>query len=505
MSDTPTPRNGSRQSPPCVMTIFGATGDLTRRKLIPAIYDLACQKLLPDEFAIVGYGRRPQDEAKFRAGLGEGAKEFARLDWNEETWNWLSQRIFYQPGGYGDHDSHEQLETRLGEIAETFKIGNNRLYYLSIPPEEFAPVIENIGAIRREHRQKTGDKAAWRRIIVEKPFGQDLDSARKLNALLARYFDESEVFRIDHYLGKETVQNILTLRFGNIIWEPVWNNHYIDHVQIVVSEKVDVGQRAGYYESSGALRDMVVNHMFQVMSLVCMEPPTSLAADDVRDEKLKVLRAVETMTPTEILENSIRGQYTGYREAEGVDPQSNTETYVALKLEIDNWRWAGVPIYLRHGKALEERVSEVVIRWKDVPSVLFNEEPQNKLKSNMLTMRIQPHDGFALRINAKVPGGNEVRDVRMNFDYAQTFGAEPPEAYERLLHDALIGDSTLFTRRDESEAAWGIVDPILEAWKEAGAPDFYDKGSWGPEEADDFLARDGRRWHKPPVDTVKGK
>ena len=486
------------------MTIFGATGDLTKRKLIPAIYDLARQNLLPDEFAIVGYGRRPQDEEKFRQGLAEGAKEFARLDWNEETWKWLAERIFYQPGGYGDPDSHEALETRLNEIADKAGIGNNRLYYLSIPPEEFAPVIENIGKIRREHRAQTGDKKAWRRIIVEKPFGQDLESARKLNAMLARYFDESEVFRIDHYLGKETVQNILTLRFGNALWEPIWNNHYIDHVQIMVAEKVDVGQRAGYYESSGALRDMVVNHMFQVMSLVFMEPPTSLAADDIRDEKLKVLRAVEKMTPQQILDNSIRGQYSGYKEAEGVAPDSATETYVALKLEVDNWRWSGVPIYLRHGKALEERVSEVVIRWKDVPNVLFNEEPDNKLKSNMLVMRIQPHDGFALRINAKVPGGNEVRDVRMNFDYADTFGAEPPEAYERLLHDALIGDSTLFTRRDESEAAWGIVDPILEAWKEAAAPHQYEKGSWGPEEANDFLARDGRRWHKPPIDTVKG-
>ncbi len=507
MSDSPkpTPRNGSRCAPPCVMTIFGATGDLTNRKLIPAIYDLACQNLLPDEFAIVGYGRRPQDEEKFRAGLGEGVKEFARLSWNEETWNWLSQRIFYQPGGYGDPDSHQQLETRLNAIAEQFKVGNNRLYYLSIPPEEFAHVIENIGVIRREHREKTGDKAAWRRIIVEKPFGQDLQSARDLNGMLAKYYDEAEVFRIDHYLGKETVQNILTLRFGNIIWEPVWNNHYIDHVQIVVSEKVDVGQRAGYYESSGALRDMVVNHMFQVMSLVCMEPPTSLEANDIRDEKLKVLRAVEEMTPTEILDNTVRGQYDGYRQAEGVAPDSNTETYVALKLEIDNWRWAGVPIYLRHGKGLEERVSEVVIRWKDVPSVLFNEEPKNKLKSNMLVMRIQPQDGFALRINAKVPGGNEVRDVRMNFDYAETFGAEPPEAYERLLHDALIGDSTLFTRRDESEAAWGIVDPILEAWKTGDSPHIYEKGSWGPDEADEFMTRDKRRWHKPPVDTVKGK
>lgn len=486
------PRNGSRCAPPCVLTIFGATGDLTRRKLLPAIYDLAVQDLLPDAFAVVGFGRRPQDEAAFRDNLGAGIKEFARLDWNEDKWHWLCDRIFYQQGGYGEEEAHAALETRLDEVAEKLGVGNNRLYYLSTPPEEFSPIIENLGAVKKAHKRD-----GWRRVIVEKPFGQDLESARSLNALLGRFFTEQDVFRIDHYLGKETVQNILTLRFGNLLWEPLWNNHYIDHVQIVVSEKVDVGKRAGYYETSGALRDMVVNHMFQVMSLVCMEPPVSLAADDIRDEKLKVLRAIKPMTAEGVEQNTLRGQYTGYKQAEGVAPNSKTETYVAMKLEVDNWRWAGVPIYLRHGKALEERVSEVVIRWKDTPSVLFNDGPK-KLKSNMLRMRIQPHDGFALRMNAKVPGSNEIRDVSMDFDYSETFGAEPPEAYERLLHDALIGDSTLFTRRDESETAWGIVEPILEAWHEdETAPFEYAPNSWGPEEADEFMQRDGRRWHKP--------
>ncbi|RYG65403.1 glucose-6-phosphate dehydrogenase, partial [bacterium] len=423
---------------------------------------------------------------------GDGIKEFARLDWNEEKWNWLCDRIFYQQGAYGEAEAHEALETRLNEVAEKFGIAENRLYYLSTPPEEFSSIIENLGTVK-----KANQKEGWRRVIVEKPFGQDLKSARELNELLGNFFTEQEVFRIDHYLGKETVQNILTLRFGNLLWEPLWNNHYIDHVQIVVSEKVDVGQRAGYYETSGALRDMVVNHMFQVMSLVCMEPPVSLAADDIRDEKLKVLRAIKPMDSEGVAQNTIRGQYDGYRQAEGVDPNSKTETYVALKLEVDNWRWSGVPIYLRHGKDLEERVSEVVIRWKDTPSVLFNDGP-DKLKSNMLVMRIQPHDGFALRMNAKVPGGNEIRDVRMNFDYSETFGAEPPEAYERLLHDALIGDSTLFTRRDESETAWGIVDPILEAWKESSEiPASYEPNTWGPKEANEFITRDGRRWHTP--------
>jgi glucose-6-phosphate 1-dehydrogenase len=486
------PRNGSRCAPACVLTIFGATGDLTKRKLLPAIYDLAVQDLLPDEFAVVGFGRRPQDEAEFRKNLGAGIKEFARLDWNEEKWKWLSDRIFYHQGAYGEAEAHTALEEHLNDVAGKFGIGPNRLYYLSTPPEEFAPIIGNLGAVKQG-----SDAGGWRRVIVEKPFGQDLKSAHELNGLLGQFFTEQEVFRIDHYLGKETVQNILTLRFGNLLWEPLWNNHYIDHVQIVVSEKVDVGQRAGYYETSGALRDMVVNHMFQVMSLVCMEPPVSLAADDVRDEKLKVLRAIKPMDSDGVMENTLRGQYKGYKDAEGVDPNSKTETYVALKLEVDNWRWSGVPIYLRHGKGLEERVSEVVIRWKDTPSVLFNDGPE-KLKSNMLVMRIQPHDGFALRMNAKVPGSNEIRDVRMNFDYTETFGAEPPEAYERLLHDALIGDSTLFTRRDESETAWGIVDPILETWKESSESPFeYEPKTWGPEEANEFMARDGRRWHRP--------
>lgn len=498
VSSSASTANGSRQSPPCVLTIFGATGDLTRRKLLPALYDLCAQGLLPDEFAIVGFGRRPQDEAAFRQNLGEGIKEFARLPFDEEKWKWLEGRIFYQQGeGYGDAEAHRKLEERLVEVGKSVGAGDNRLYYLSIPPEEFAPVIGNLGEVRKVAR-KAGAKG-WRRVIVEKPFGTDLKSARELNSLIARYFPEDEVFRIDHYLGKETVQNILTLRFGNILWEPIWNNHFVDHIQIVVSEKVDVGKRAGYYETSGALRDMVVNHMFQVMSLVCMEPPTSLGADDVRDEKLKVLRAIKPMNPQQIAENTLRGQYEGYKQAEGVAPDSHVETYVALKLEVDNWRWSGVPIYLRHGKNLETRVSEVVIRWKDVPNVLYNEEADGQLKSNMMVMRIQPNDGFALRMNAKVPGSNEIRDVRMSFDYAETFGAEPPEAYERLLHDALIGDSTLFTRRDESETAWGIVDPILNAWKDGHgeAPYEYVPGSWGPKEADEFIGRDGRRWHKP--------
>ena len=499
-----TPCTGSRCAPACLLTIFGATGDLTRRKLIPAIYDLAVEGLLPENFAVVGFGRREQDEAKFRENLRAGIEEFARLPYDSQKAAWLCDRIFYQMGGYGDADSHQKLETRLSELDAKFGAAGNRLYYLSIPPEEFGPVLENLGQIKQKVAQNDA-QTGWRRVIVEKPFGQDLPSAVELNQLIARYFSESEVFRIDHYLGKETVQNIMAHRFANIMWEPIWNNRYIDYIQLVVAEKVDVGTRAGYYETSGALRDMVVNHMFQVLSLVCMEPPTSLSADDVRDEKLKVLRAIKPMSPEEVRENTVRGQYRGYKQAQGVDPESKTETYVALKLEINNWRWSGVPIYLRHGKNLEKRVSEVVIRWKDAPSVLFNDGP-DPLKSNMMVMRIQPHDGFALRVNAKVPSSNEIKDVRMNFDYHETFGAEPPEAYERLLHDAMIGDGTLFTRRDESESAWGIVDPILNAWSQSEDKPFeYEPGSWGPEEAVEFIGKTGRKWHTPRLmETVTG-
>ncbi len=335
-------------------------------------------------------------------------------------------------------------------------------------------------------------------MIVEKPVGFDLESARQLNQLLAKYFNEHEVFRIDHYLGKETVQNILVLRFANAMWEPLWNNRHIDHVQIVVAEEVGVGRRGGYYETSGALRDMVVNHMLQLLSLVAMEPPVALDANAIHDEKVKALRSIRRLDSDGVRENTLRGQYDGYLQEEDVARDSRTETYVAMKLEIDNWRWSGVPFYLRHGKALEKRATEIIIRWKDTPHVLFNKHT-NRVKSNMLVLRIQPLEGFAVRVNAKVPGsGTEIRDVRMDFDYADTFEAEPPEAYERLLHDALRGDSTLFTRRDEVEIQWAITDPILESWSHDDAPPFhYEQKTWGPDEANDFMARDGRRWHEP--------
>lgn len=484
----------TRDVPPCILTIFGATGDLTRRKLLPALYDMAAQNLLPAEFVIVGFGRREKDEAEFRKELKSGVQEFARLKFKSEVWDALEGKIFYQRGAYDDSKSHADLETRLGELDTQFSTAGNRMYYLSIPPEEFAGVIENLGQLARKAKDN-----GWRRLIVEKPFGQDLPSARALNEMLSKYFPENDVFRIDHYLGKETVQNILALRFANTIWEPLWNNHYIDHVQIVVSEEVGVGRRGGYYETSGALRDMVVNHMMQLLSLVCMEPPVALDANAIRDEKVKVLRAIQPMTGQQVLQSTLRGQYQGYLQEEGVDPSSRTETYVALKLMVDNWRWSGVPFYLRHGKALAKRATEIVVRWKDAPYVLFNDQV-NRVKSNMMIMRIQPNEGFAMRANAKVPGsGMEIRDVQMDFDYAQNFGAEPPEAYERLLQDAMLGDGTLFTRRDEAEVAWSIMDSILNAWRGAPLPFSYPRGSWGPDEADDFLSNDKRRWHQPQV------
>jgi glucose-6-phosphate 1-dehydrogenase len=483
-----------REVPPCIVTIFGATGDLTNRKLLPALYDLAAQKLLPEKFVIVGYGRREKDEAQFREELKGGVQKFARLKFKPEVWEKLSSKLFYQRGAYDEVESHQALEERLTELDTQFNIGGNRMYYLATPPEEFAPVIENLGALRKKRKD-----GGWRRLIVEKPFGRDLKTARELNELLAANFPENDVFRIDHYLGKETVQNILALRFANTIWEPLWNNHYIDHVQIVVSEEVGVGRRGGYYETSGALRDMVVNHMLQLLSLVAMEPPVALESNAIRDEKVKVLRAIREMNGPQVLQNTLRGQYDGYHQEEGVDPSSRTETYVAMKLMVDSWRWSGVPFYLRHGKAMTKRATEIVVRWKDAPYVLFNDQV-NRVKSNLFVMRIQPNEGFALRANAKVPGsGMEIHDVQMDFDYNEAFGAEPPEAYERLLQDAMLGDGTLFTRRDEAEVAWSIVDPVLEAWRHAPMPFSYPQGSWGPDEADEFMSNDKRRWHQPQV------
>jgi len=483
----------SREVSPCILTIFGATGDLTRRKLLPALYDLAAQDMLPPQFAIVGYGRRPKDENELRSELESGVREFARLPFDEATWKDLAARIFYQPGAYDEAGSFAALEERLKKIdGEQGTIGN-RMYYIATPPGEFAPIIENLGSL--EHAEN-----AWHRVVVEKPFGRDLRSAHELNGLLGKYFDETEVFRIDHYLGKETVQNILALRFANAIWEPLWSANHIDHVQIVVAESVGVGRRGGYYETSGALRDMVENHMLQLLTLVAMEAPVALDANAIRDEKVKVLRAVRKLTGEAVLENSVRGQYSGYQSEADVAPDSRVETFVALKLFVDNWRWAGVPFYLRHGKSLPQRATEIIIRWKDAPCVLFNDDGCN-LKSNMLTMRIQPNESFGLRQNAKVPGsGMEIRDVSMSFDYSETFGAEPPEAYERLLHDALLGDGTLFTRRDETEVAWDIAGGILDAWKTAPEPFEYEPNSWGPKEAEEFIARDERRWHEPQKD-----
>jgi len=501
----------SREVSSCILTIFGATGDLTRRKLLPALYDLAAQKMLPPQFAIVGYGRRPKDENELRAELCAGVREFARLPFDESTWNDLAARIFYQPGAYDEAASFTALEERLKTIDEAQGTGGNRMYYIATPPGEFAPIIENLGNGKRDTGNGTSENGVphsalstphsfWRRIVVEKPFGRDLRSAHELNGLLGKYFDESEVFRIDHYLGKETVQNILALRFANAIWEPLWSSRYVDHVQIVVAESVGVGRRGGYYESSGALRDMVVNHMLQLLALTTMEAPVALDANAIRDEKVKVLRAVRKLEGEAVLENSVRGQYSGYKSEADVAPDSRVETFVALKLFVDNWRWAGVPFYLRHGKSLPQRATEIIIRWKDAPCVLFNDDGCN-LKSNMLTMRIQPNESFGLRQNAKVPGsGMEIRDVSMSFDYSETFGAEPPEAYERLLHDALLGDGTLFTRRDETEVAWDIAGGILDAWKTAPEPFAYEPNSWGPREADEFINRDARRWHQPEKD-----
>ncbi len=490
----------SRDVPPCALIIFGATGDLAHRKLLPAVYDLAAQNLLPDEFTIIGYGRSQRAEKTFREELAVAVKEHARLPFDEEVWHRLEERIFYQRGAYDEAESFDKLDKRLDELDKKMATGGNRMYYLATPPTEFSSIIELLGGIEAKRQDTSTPATGWHRVIVEKPFGRDFETARDLNNMLGRYFFEDNIYRIDHYLGKETVQNILVLRFANAIFEPIWNNRYVDHVQIVVAEDIDVGRRGGYYESSGALRDMVVNHMLQLVALTTMEAPVALDANSIRDEKVSALRAIRQYGADEVLKNTLRGQYDGYLKTEGVEQDSRTETFVALKLWVDNWRWSGVPFYLRHGKALKSKATEIVVRWKDTPGVLFNNQ-SNRVKSNMLIMRIQPDEGFALRTNAKVPGsGTDIRDVQMDFDYHDTFGGEPPEAYERLLHDALLGDSTLFTRRDEAEVEWNICDPMLKAWPTASAPFPYQPGSWGPDEAHDFINTDGRRWHQPQVE-----
>lgn len=488
------------------MVIFGASGDLTYRKLIPALYDLAFERLLPAGFSVIGFAHRDFTTESFREHMREGVQQFARRPFDAGVWEVFQEGLTYIRGSFGEADNYPPLQAELKRLDTERGTLGNRLYYLATPPDFYQAIIEQLG----ERGMNRGADGTWQRIIVEKPFGEDLESARELNVIVNRVFRERDVFRIDHYLGKETVQNILAFRFGNGIYEPLWNRHFVDHVQIFVAESIGIEGRGPYYEGAGAMRDMVQNHMLQLLSLVAMEPPVSLQADTVRDEKVKVLHAVRRMDLEMVRHATVRGQYTagyvsgervpGYSEEERVDPRSTTETYVALQLFVDSWRWAGVPFYLRTGKRLAKRISEIAIQFKPAPHTLFQNEGPIEMEPNILALEIQPDEGINLRFKVKVPGPRmQLRPVNMAFKYGSAFSFRSPEAYERLLLDAMLGDGTLFTRRDEVEAAWDIVDSIIAGWDMEPVEHLpgYEAGGWGPDEADLFLANDGRNWRKP--------
>jgi glucose-6-phosphate 1-dehydrogenase len=493
----------NRPAPPCAMVIFGATGDLTKRKLIPALYNLAADGLLPDEIAVVGVGRSPLAEDEFRQRMGEDLRHFATTDVDDAKVDWLLHRLRYVSGDLDDPETFQRLAQTLAKADEELGTGGNYLFYLAVPPGLFSQYIQSLGeaGLTRE------EEGRWRRVIIEKPFGHDLDSARKLNHEIREVLAEKQIFRIDHYLGKETVQNIMAFRFANGIFEPIWNRRYVDHVQITVAETVGVEGRGGYYEEAGALRDMVQNHMFQLLALTAMEPPVSFAADTVRDERVKVLSAIRQLSPEDVLRHVVRGQYgegtvdgervPAYRAEKLVDPHSATDTFVALELFVDNWRWADVPFYLRTGKHLPRRVTEIAIQFKRAPLMLFRDTPIERLNPNVLVIRIQPDEGISLRFEGKVPGpAMRLGTVRMHFEYADYFGAQPHTGYETLLYDCMLGDSTLFHRSDMVEAGWCVVTPILDVWKALPPRNFpnYAAGTWGPKEADELIQKDGRKW-----------
>jgi len=501
--DSPTRRReGRHEVEPCALVLFGASGDLTRRKLAPALYNLLLDGLLPERFAVVGAARRQLDDGSFRDSLRQGVAEFSRRPLEGPRWDDLARRISYVAADPGDDDGYGRLERRLAQVDAEHGTGGNRLFYLATPPSAFPLIVERLG---RAGLVRPGDEGGFRRIVIEKPIGHDLTSAIALNRCVNGVFAERDVFRIDHYLGKETVQNLLVFRFANAIFDPLWNQKYVDHVQITVAESLGVGSRGAYFEEAGMARDMLQNHMFQLLCLTAMEPPVSLEPDAIRDEKVKVLQALRPVQPEQVASVTVRGQYTrgavdgapvpGYREEPGVAPDSYTETYVAASLFVDNWRWGGVPFYLRAGKRLSKRVTEIALQFKDVPHRLFPHDPP---APNKLKLRIQPDEGIALRIDAKVPGSEpRIRTVDMDFSFDASFGSGAPEAYERLILDALVGDSTLFIRRDEVQAAWEFVDALQEGWSRLDPGDAlaeYTAGSRGPAEADVLLARQGRTW-----------
>jgi glucose-6-phosphate 1-dehydrogenase len=492
-----------RPAPPCVLVLFGASGDLAKRKLIPALYNLAAGSFLPDQFAVVGISRSPMSDDEFRQKMSQDLHTFETATLEPERVEWLTSRLSYMSGDFDQPETYERLRAALAAVDEKWGTGGSYLFYLAVPPSQFAPIIRMLGDAKLTREERGG----WRRVVIEKPFGHDLESARKLNRDIREVVEETQIFRIDHYLGKETVQNILAFRFANGIFEPIWNRRYIDHVQITVAETVGVESRGGYYEEAGALRDMVQNHMFQLLALTAMEPPISFAPDVVRDERVKILRAVRVIAPEDVLRETVRGQYDAgvvdgrpvpaYRAEENVSPASNVETFVALKLYVDNWRWADVPFYLRTGKRLPRRLTEVAIQFKRAPFILFRETPVEQLEPNLLVMHIQPDEGISLSFEGKVPGPvMRLGQVRMHFQYSDYFGSTPETGYETLLYDCMTGDSTLFQRSDLVEVGWTIVMPLLDVWSALAPRSFpnYAANTWGPRAADDLIQADGRRW-----------
>jgi glucose-6-phosphate 1-dehydrogenase len=490
------------------MVIFGATGDLTHRKLLPALYNLALEYPLPPQFTVVGVARRPFSNEEFRLQALDSINQFSRRrPVNPAVWETFSKGLFYHQSQFNDPAGYAELAELLIQLDQERGTGGNHIFYLATPPSFYAQIANRLAGAQLA-LQDAGGAHGWSRIIVEKPFGHDLQSAMALNSELNKAFQEDQIYRIDHYLGKETVQNIMVLRFGNGIFEPIWNRRYVDNIQITVAESIGIENRGEYYEEAGAMRDMVQNHMMQLLTLVAMEPPTNFGANAVRDEKVKVLNAIPPLAESEIAADTVRGQYgagmvggeavAAFREEPGIIASSRTETFVALKLSVENWRWAGVPFYLRTGKRLTKRITEVAIEFKRPPYLLFRDSGADQMQPNALSLRIQPNEGISLLFEAKVPGQEmRLRSVNMDFLYGSSFGVEPPEAYERLLLDCMLGDSTLFTRIDETEHSWELVDTIEHAWSHSTTPlPQYEPGTWGPKEADALIERDGRTWRR---------
>jgi glucose-6-phosphate 1-dehydrogenase len=503
-----TSRNGSLYggtAEPCAIVLFGASGDLAKRKVIPAMYDLAEHKSLGERYAIIGFARTPMTDESFRASVSEAAKTISEVGpIDPAEWDEFVSNLSYFHGDYGDGAAYAALAKRLAELDQQKNLGGNRLFYLSTPPEVYRDIIEHLG---KAGLARPGTPNSWVRIIVEKPFGRDLASARELNKIVLNSFEEKQVYRIDHYLGKDTVQNLLVLRFSNGIFEPLWNRNYVDHVQITAAETLGVERRGGFYETAGALRDMIQSHVLQLTSLVAVEPPASFDATAVRNEKLKILQSIRPYDLEMVAQSTVRGQYapgkladkgvTGYRAEPGVNAHSRTETFVAMRVLIDNWRWAGVPFYLRTGKRLSKRTTEIMIQFRRAPHIVFRDRD---VQPNRLVLNIQPDEGVCVSFGAKKPGTEmSIGNVAMNFSYKEGFGGGSRSAYATLLNDCLRGDATLFDRGDSVEAAWSLVDPILDVWsaaKTATVPE-YPSGTWGPRESDQLLERDGRQWYNP--------